>query len=56
MTIEELPHIYLDAGVIPAELLFKDKNYPDKIKVAGRYWYLNLDSHIPFYEKVKENA
>ena len=54
MILSEIPQIFFDADYIPADLLFKNRAYPPVIKIKGRYWYLNVDSQYPYYEKYKD--
>lgn len=50
MNVSEIPDIFIKAGYIPAQLLFKKNDYPTTIKVKGFIWELNADASVPFYE------
>ena len=54
MLLSQIPKIYFDADYLPAILLFKNREYPQMLKIKGQYWYLNNDSNFAYYEKYKE--
>jgi hypothetical protein len=52
MLLSQIPELYFDINYIPADLLFKNREYPQMLKIRGRYWYLNIETALAYYEKI----